>query len=68
MIKKSKKQIVNIIMVTVLIAGCLSGCAQGAPQEQEILGAPVSVMQENVNVKETITAQEWPSKPYLARS
>lgn len=58
MFKKSKEQVVNVIMVTALIAGCLSGCGKSAPQEQEILGAPVSVMQENVNVKETITAQE----------
>lgn len=58
MIKKSKKQIVNVIIVTALIAGCLSGCGESVPQTQEILGAPVSVMQENVNVKETITAQE----------
>ena len=58
MIKKSKKQIVNVIIVTALIAGCLSGCGESVPQTQEILGAPVSVMQENVNVKETITVQE----------
>ena len=56
MFKKSKKQIVNVIMATALIAGCLSGCGESAPQTQEILGAPVSVMEENV--KETIKAQE----------
>ncbi|MBQ6788381.1 MAG: glycoside hydrolase family 5 protein [Lachnospiraceae bacterium] len=56
MFKKSKKQIVNVIMATALIACCLSGCGESAPQTQEILGAPVSVMEENV--KETIMMQE----------
>ena len=56
MFKKSKKQIVNVIMATALIACCLSGCGESAPQTQEILGAPVSDMEENV--EETIITQE----------
>ena len=58
MFRKYKEKVVNVIMVTALIAGCLSGCGKSVPQEQEILGTPVSVMSEEANETETVVTKE----------
>lgn len=52
-----KKRIVNRIVVTAFLVGCLSGCGQSVPQGQEILGTPVSTMSEETQMEEVTSTQ-----------
>lgn len=55
--KTDRKKVRNIILIVALVVGCLSGCGQTQPQEQVILGAPVSIMEENKQESGIVTEE-----------